>query len=470
MNTSLVSGLLITSALIFTACSTNVKKADIANTANPQQEIIRLETDLLAASAQNIDVLAPDEYKDSSKWFEEAKTDLASKQNQEEILDDVRKGRGYLEKAHQVASNRAQKAPGLFEARQAAFKAGANKHAELKSDLKDVDSDVADKAADLTSLSSEKISKLQERYVTLERKATVLTQLGTSQAKFNGAKKDGAAKKAPQTFKKAELSLNNAESVISANVRSPEGYRAAVGTAITDTRLLSEVMLTIQQNGKNLSEGAALKMVSQNKQINALNTDLSTSQAESAASKSAMNEKNQALNQELTDKAQELTDKSQEMTEQSKVLDSANATVANQKAMEAARAQFSPDEAEAYQQGENLLIRLKKVNFASGRSDLPGASLEVLAKVSSVAKSMNASEIKVEGHTDSIGSESQNKVISEQRASAVASYFKSNGFNEVTSEGYGFQKPIATNKSKEGRAQNRRVDIIIKPDNSTVAQ
>ena len=80
---------------------------------------------------------------------------------------------------------------------------------------------------------------------------------------------------------------------------------------------------------------------------------------------------------------------------------------------------------------------------------------------------MNASEMKIEGHTDSVGSESQNKIISEKRASAVASYFKSNGFKEVTSEGYGFQKPIATNKSNEGRAQNRRVDIIITPDNST---
>ena len=75
------------------------------------------------------------------------------------------------------------------------------------------------------------------------------------------------------------------------------------------------------------------------------------------------------------------------------------------------------------------------------------------------------SEIKVEGHTDSIGTASQNKAISEKRADAVASYFKLNGFEniDVQSTGFGFQKPIATNKSKEGRAQNRRVDIVITP-------
>lgn len=144
----------------------------------------------------------------------------------------------------------------------------------------------------------------------------------------------------------------------------------------------------------------------------------------------------------------------------------ASASVEFQKAMETARKQFSVDEAEAYQQGKNLLIRLKKINFVSGRSELPGASLSTLAKVSDVAKSLNASEIKVEGHTDSLGTATQNKTISEERAHAVASYFKSNGFSHiaVASEGYGFEKTIATNKSKVGRAQNRRVDIIITPE------
>lgn len=431
--------------MMFLACSTNVKKADIANTANPQEEISKLGTDLAIAQTKNIDVLAPGEFKDSMKWLTEAKKDQTNSEKQEEILDDVRTGRGYLEKAYQVSANRAEKAPGLFEARQMALKAGASKYSELSQDLNSVDKDVSAEAADLAKLDSEKISALQERYVALERRATILTRLGKTQAIFNGLEKDGASKQAPLTYKKSELSLKNGESVISANVRNPGGYKSAVDTAILDTALLNDVMATIKQNGKNLSEPAALKMVSQNKKIKSLNKDLVASNAENTASKA-----------ELADTEQDL--------------DAANSHVETQRAMETARTQFSPDEAEAYQQGKNLLIRLKQVNFASGRADLPGASLEVLAKVSAVAKAMNASELKVEGHTDSTGTESQNKIISEKRASAVASYFKSNGFTEVTSQGYGFQKPIATNKSKEGRAQNRRVDIIITPDTSPVVQ
>jgi outer membrane protein OmpA-like peptidoglycan-associated protein len=451
----LVSSVVIILNVMLIGCASDVKKANIPNTANPQEEIARLNTDLVTATTQNIDVLAASEFADSVKWLEEARKDLADKDKQEVIIEDLRTGRGFLEKAYAVSASRGEKAPGLFQARQAALYAGAAKYAELNSDLKRLDSDVSSEAKDLSRLDSAKISALQERYTTLERRATILTRLGNTQATFNGLKKDGSAKKAPATYRKAELSLKNAESVISANVRNPQGYSAAVQTAYTDTVLLNEVMGTIKQN-KGLSETAALKMVAQSKKIDSLNTDLTVSNAESAASKAMMNAENKTLTNELKDKEQDLT--------------AANLNVETQQAMENARTQFSPDEAEAYQVGKNLLIRLKKVNFASGRAELPGASLELLAKVSAVAKSMNASEMKIEGHTDSVGSESQNKIISEKRASAVASYFTSNGFKEVSSEGYGFQKPIATNKSKEGRAQNRRVDIIITPDNSKISQ
>ena len=380
----------------------------------------------------------------------EAKSDLASNEKQEEILNDIRTGRGHLTKAYSVSANRQSQAPGLFEARQMALKAGAGNHSELNKDLKSLDSDVSDKSDELSKLSSDKLAKLQERYVEIERRAVVLTQLGNAQAMLNGAKKDGATKNAPNTYKKAELSLKNAQSVISTNVRNPSGFEKSVAEANGATTLLNEVMTTIKQN-KNISENSALKMVSQNRQIKTLKTDLSTSATQNASAENEMQEKNKKLSSDLATKNQ--------------ALDSAKASVEIQQALENARSQFSTEEAEAYQQGDNLVIRMKNINFSSGRSDLPASSLASLAKVSEVAKSLQASEIKVEGHTDSTGTESQNKSISEQRASAVATYFKSNGFKDidVQSAGYGFQKPIATNKSKEGRAQNRRVDIVITP-------
>ena len=192
----------------------------------------------------------------------------------------------------------------------------------------------------------------------------------------------------------------------------------------------------------------------QNRQIKNLKSTLSDTVSVGEANETSMREKNEQLSSDLETSKENLN--------------SAKASVEIQQALEQARSQFATDEAEAYQQGDKLVIRMKKMNFSSGRSDLPETSLASLAKVSEVAKSLNAKSIKVEGHTDSTGTESQNMTISQARASAVASYFKSNGFDgvQVESAGYGFQKPIATNKSKEGRSLNRRVDIVITPNDS----
>ena len=469
------------SSILIAACSSDVKKADISNSANPQEEITKLDNDIAMATTKNIDVLATSDFRSSVKWNEEAKNDLANKKKQDTILDDVRTGRGFLEKAYTTSENREAKASGLFEARQAALKAGAGKHPELRSEWKDIDSDVSSKADTLETVSTENLAKFQTRYVDLERKATILTQLSTAQAMINGAKKDGASKMAPVTLKKTELAAKSAESVISTNVRHPEGYKAAVTEANTEATLLQDVMTTIKENGKSLSEPAALKLVFQARKIKSLDA----ANAEKAAAEVALQKKNQELSTDLENKNKDLTATQQNLTVATKDLNAtkkdlhsatqdlttANASVEIQKALETARRQFSAEEAEAYQQGNNLLIRLKKVNFASGHADLPGNSLPLLAKVSEVAKSLKAAEIKVEGHTDSTGTAVQNKTISEQRAQAVASYFKTNGFKDidVQSMGFGFDKPIATNKSKEGRAQNRRVDIIITPENAMTA-
>ncbi len=67
----------------------------------------------------------------------------------------------------------------------------------------------------------------------------------------------------------------------------------------------------------------------------------------------------------------------------------------------------------------------------------------------------------VEGHTDSIGSEAYNLRLSERRANAVADYMESQGISSsrITTKGWGKSKPVADNRTKEGRAKNRRVEI-----------
>ncbi len=68
----------------------------------------------------------------------------------------------------------------------------------------------------------------------------------------------------------------------------------------------------------------------------------------------------------------------------------------------------------------------------------------------------------IEGHTDNVGPEAYNKRLSLARAESVASVLKERGYpNEIRTVGRGFSSPIASNDTKEGRAKNRRVDVVI---------
>ena len=71
-------------------------------------------------------------------------------------------------------------------------------------------------------------------------------------------------------------------------------------------------------------------------------------------------------------------------------------------------------------------------------------------------------KIRVEGHTDNIGSEKYNLNLSKKRAESIKAYLVGKGIDEsrITSIGYGFSKPRAGNDTKEGRALNRRAELI----------
>lgn len=115
-----------------------------------------------------------------------------------------------------------------------------------------------------------------------------------------------------------------------------------------------------------------------------------------------------------------------------------------------------------------MVIRLKQIQFASGKAGLPTAAIPLLEKVRDVAQELGPKSVLIEGHTDAMGSEEANKTLSESRAETIADYFSENGIErtKMQTAGLGFSKPLATNKTKEGRAQNRRVDVIITPDSA----
>ena len=136
---------------------------------------------------------------------------------------------------------------------------------------------------------------------------------------------------------------------------------------------------------------------------------------------------------------------------------------------EEAQAQFTEKEAMVYKQGTTLMIRLKGLEFPVAKAVLKGENFPLLAKVQKIIADFGENSVVIEGHTDSNGGMKLNEKLSSERAAAVKEYLISNSPNKtmnISAIGYGYQKPLATNKTASGRAQNRRVDILIQPQAS----
>lgn len=126
---------------------------------------------------------------------------------------------------------------------------------------------------------------------------------------------------------------------------------------------------------------------------------------------------------------------------------------------------FNKDEAEVLKTQNEIIIRAYGFSFKVGSAEVSSDNFTLLHKIVSAILKYPKSDIVVEGYTDSSGSPTTNQRLSEQRAKNIADFLVKIAMIEpsrVSSLGYGSQKPIASDETKEGRAKNRRIEIIIK--------
>jgi len=110
-----------------------------------------------------------------------------------------------------------------------------------------------------------------------------------------------------------------------------------------------------------------------------------------------------------------------------------------------------------------LVVNMSDVLFDSGKFTLRPLAREKLAKISGIVLAYPSLRLAVEGNTDSVGTESFNQQLSEQRAEGVRNYLTKQGVPEssTTATGFGKNRPIASNDTSEGRQQNRRVELVV---------
>ena len=112
-------------------------------------------------------------------------------------------------------------------------------------------------------------------------------------------------------------------------------------------------------------------------------------------------------------------------------------------------------------EGTKRTVILQGVTFATGKSELTDSGKAVLRDVAHSLAANPDVRVQVSGHSDNTGSRSANMRLSTARAKTVESYLESNGVSpaQLTSKGFGPDKPVTSNKTAAGRAQNRRVEL-----------
>ena len=209
--------------------------------------------------------------------------------------------------------------------------------------------------------------------------------------------------------------------------------------------------------------------------------DLSDGNAELTAKLTAYVEELRAQNQNLEQDLNDSNTRVLEMEEEIRLLDerlggaSAERQALMQRLEQQARVReqfeqvekmFTRDEAIVFREGNDVTMRLVGLSFDSGSANVKASDYAFLEKVEAAIGVFPRSALAIEGHTDSYGSDENNMKLSQARAEAVMNYMVNSmriPTSRLTATGYGETRPVANNETAEGRARNRRIDIVIRP-------
>ncbi len=253
------------------------------------------------------------------------------------------------------------------------------------------------------------------------------------------AEASGADKYAPDTLATAKQNLQNAQDLEEHKSRRKELVtyaRAAVQTA-EDARIM-----TIRK--KRAEDEANAKQQAQNAQLAAAQAQADANQqAAERARAEARAAEAEAQAASAYQQTQQANDQTEELRERLKA--QLNQVLATR---ETAR---------------GLIVNMSDVLFDFNKYTLKPEAREKLAKVSGILLAYPGLSLQVEGYTDNIGSDDYNQKLSEERADAVRDYLVTQGVaqNNISAAGYGKNSPVADNTTNDGRAQNRRVEMVV---------
>ncbi|MBE0617342.1 MAG: OmpA family protein [Proteobacteria bacterium] len=530
------------------ACSgPQLKLEPIPVTANPTDEATKLETELVNARQQQVNVLAPSWYGKAEASLAEAKRIIAQKGDIGGIGDNVSRGRAELAKAQEMAKISRTAIPEAIKGRDLARVAGATvfgqDYADVEAGFLDLTREIEDNNLSYAQRNQQKVV---DAFRAIEIRAIKETTLGEVRKLLEQAEKEGAKKLAPEVLAEAQKELRDVDAFISANPYAKEEmHHRAYDVLFQAKRLVQltrqserfrkmepiQVALwaegVLQQTSAKLGaadmrdqpfdtqvenilgtagslkadrEFVSEKMKGQQAEIDTLKKqqqeEVNALRQQHATEVSTLTAKYDGEVGDLLKKVASLEGKSRE--EQSRLVRLlADQRAEREKGEAAQRAEqerlaaekraaeeklaaerkfneqynqvqglFNKEEAETYKQGQQMVLRLRGMSFPVGQSLIMPDNYALLSKVQNAIRTFANPDITIEGHTDSTGALEMNNHLSQQRAEAVREYLLANGVttaDKAAAVGYGPSRPLAPNTTAEGRAQNRRIDVIITP-------
>lgn len=424
-----------------------------------------------AARKMQADILAPKSFGNAMEYYEDADADFKKGKNIEKIkgkLDDAVK---YFKKSVEVATLSNITFPDTIKARNDALKADSQ---EFSPALWGKGEEAFNKAGvQLEKKGVAAAQKSGEAALSLYREAE-LDAIGNhllngARANIKAAEEAKALKFAPKTLQSAKDLLQNAEEVLVQDRYDTEPVRDLAEMADYEARhalYLSNQFKKIKSNATTL-EDLVLDFEGIIERI-AIPADV-VAEFDTGVHKTAVeiieyieNTRNlEAENARLEGMLGEVRTAKLALKEQ------VEAQEIIREKFEQVDTMFTKEEAQVFREGNNIYLRMVGLSFDVGQSVLKPQNYGLLTKALGAIKVFPDSRVIVEGHTDSQGSDKLNLKLSRERAEVVREYIVANmdmAPERSSSEGYGKTRPIANNETAEGRAMNRRIDIVIIPN------
>lgn len=469
------------------------------------------------AIAMQADVLAPENYTEGVEFIKKAQADLIKEQNMKDIRENLSKSNTAFKRAIHFAKMAGVAYPNSIKARQDAMRSESATYSSEK--WKDAESKFSQatrylegnniveskiKAREADGLYREaELDAIKARYLTETKK--LLTKAAELGVKNNAPK---TLAQAAGLMKQAEKELN--ENRYDIDVARSLAYRskhdvnhaiflAAVIKKAKENKqtwegLLLATEIPIQRIAEQIGRLASFEagvdvptdriiadIAVLQDSVTRVSQELNWYVEESRLQQARIAELVQKMGSQEKQQKSAMTNllgqKKQEKSEMTKLLGSQTRqklSLQNQLAVQAlvrelyttVESTFDQHEARVLRENDDVIIRLVGLEFPSNEATIEKKSFELLTKVRDAINTFQGSTITVTGYTDSWGSDEQNLTLSTERAEAVRQYILANtelAETSVEAIGYGESKPISSNETELGRANNRRVEVVIHP-------